>query len=174
MSITDNLIIKLVVNDEQSLYNSFNPEDEFDGSVKSYITSKIVDTNSIKGITLNVISQEPIDEDRFRSAVSSWVKDEKAAFKLKEKTILITLLAALIFGSLMLLLCIFLEKTIDVIQYSLMPIMGSLALGKSAGILVEDLPIIKAQNVIFKEMERSNVITFEYGQDNSRVSSGGN
>ena len=167
MSYAGNTDIKLVVHDEQDLYNSFSPEDEFNESVKSYIKSKIIDKNSIRGITLTVVSQNPIDEERFRTAVSNWIKYEKAEFKHNEKNTLLTLLGALIFGSIMLIMCIYLEKMIDVIQYSLMPVMGSLALGKAAGILVMDLPVIKAQNFIFNEMSQYNVITFEYGQDNN-------
>ncbi len=174
MGFSNNNEIKLIVRDEEGLYNHFSPEDEFDDSVKSYITSKIVDKNSIKGISLTVISQEPMDEDRFRSAVANWISNEKASFRLNERNTLLTLIGALIFGSIMLLLCISLEKIIDVLQYSLMPIMGSLALGKAAGILVEDLPVIKAQNLVFSEMSRYNVITFEYGRDNSNVSSAEN
>ena len=163
--------IKLVVNDEEDLYNHFSPEDEFDESVKSYIRSKITDTIKTKSISLTVISHDPIDEDRFHKAVADWINDEKAAFKINERSTLLTLLGSLVFGSIMLLLCLSLEKTIDVLQYSLMPIMGSLALGKAASILVEDLPIIKAQRWVIGEIEKSNVITFEYGQDNSSISS---
>ena len=163
--------IKLVVNDEEDLYNHFSPEDEFEDSVKSYITSKIVDKNSIKGISLTVMSQNPMDEDRFRRAVANWISDEKASFRLNDRNTFLTLIGALIFGSIMLILCISLEKIIDVLQYSLMPIMGSLALGKATSILVEDLPLIKARSLVFSEMSKYNVITFEYGQHNSSVSS---
>lgn len=171
MDNTKNNSIKLIVNNEEDLYNHFSPEDEFDDSVKSYITSKIVDKDNVRGISLTVISQNPLDEKRFLSAVECWIADEKAKFHLNQRNTFLTLIGALIFGSIMLLLCLTLEKTIDVLQYSLMPIMGSLALGKAAGILVEDLPLIKAQSMVFKEIEKNNVIVFEYGQDNSITAS---
>ena len=170
MSQTQQTHIKLVVTDEQELYNSFSPDNEFDESVKSYIKSKIVDQSTLKSLRLTVISQDPIDEERFRSATASWIRDEKASFRQEDKSTYLTLLGALIFGSIMLLMCIYLEKTIDVLQYSLMPIMGSLALGKAAGILVEDLPMIKARKWIFEEIEHNNVITFEYGKKNDTIS----
>ena len=70
----------------------------------------------------------------------------------------------------MLLLCLTLEKTIDVLQYSLMPIMGSLALSKATGILVIDIPVIHAQRWILNEMNKYNVIKFEYGSDHNDLS----
>ena len=75
------------------------------------------------------------------------------------------LIGTLIFGSVMLLLCLSLEKIIDVLQYSLMPIMGSLALSKSASIIIMDMPLIRAKRWILEGMEKKNVITFEYEND---------
>ena len=162
--------IRLVVNDEQTLYTPFSPDPEFTEPVKAYIRTKLADEKYTNGISLTVISPKPIDEERFRSATASWIRDEKASFRQEDKSTYLTLLGALIFGSIMLLMCIYLEKTIDVLQYSLMPIMGSLALGKAAGILVEDLPMIKARKWIFEEIEHNNVITFEYGKKNDTTS----
>ena len=75
--------IRLVVDDEQALYTSFSPEDEFDESVKSYIRSKAASKDQTKSISLTVISKEPMDEERFRAAVSNWIRDER---ELKKKT----------------------------------------------------------------------------------------
>ncbi len=51
-----------------------------------------------------------------------------------------------------------------VIQYSLMPIMGSLCLGKAAGILVLDMPMLRAKRWILDELQRNSELKFEYSQ----------
>ena len=71
--------ISIVVENEQELYTSLSPEDEFNDSVKSYIRSKITGGGMKRYVGLTVISRTPIDEDRFRSAVSNWARDEKEA-----------------------------------------------------------------------------------------------
>lgn len=69
--------ITLIVNDEKTLYSAFSPEDEFDESVKSYIRSKIAGMDYKQNVRLKVVSRNHIDEDRFRLAVSNWIRDEK-------------------------------------------------------------------------------------------------
>lgn len=142
---------------------SFSPEDEFDESVKTYIRSKLSDgMHSRQGIDMTVISREPMNEERFRTAVSNWIKDEKASFRKKEKETLITLIGSLFFGSLLLIVSLLMEQRIEVLKYSLLPIMGSLALGSAASTLIVDLPTIKVERWFFKEIEENSVITFEY------------
>ena len=155
--------IKLIVDDEQSLYVSFSPEDEFSDSVKSYIRSKLSDgMHSRQGINMTVISRKPIDEERFRSAVSNWIRDEKESFNKREKETRISLIGGLVFGSLLLILSIVMEQRVEVLKYSLLPIMGSLALSKAASVLVVDVPTIRVERWFFTEIEKNSVITFEY------------
>ena len=155
--------IKLIVDDEQSLYVSFSPEDEFSDSVKSYIRSKLSDgMHSRQGIDMTVISRKPIDEERFRSAVSNWIRDEKVSFNKREKETRISLIGGLVFGSLLLILSIVMEQRVEVLKYSLLPIMGSLALSKAASVLVVDVPTIRVERWFFTEIEKNSVITFEY------------
>ena len=63
--------IILVVEDEKSLYTNFSPEAEFDHDVKEYIKSKIAGEEDNKSVQLTVVSQAPLDEEKFRSAVST-------------------------------------------------------------------------------------------------------
>ena len=157
--------IKLVVNDEQTLYNAFSPEDEFSEPVKSYIKSKIASADRCRSFNMTVLSREPIDEERFRSAVSNWTRNEKALFRTHEKKTIRTLIGMLIFGSIMLVLTLSLQKQIVELKYSLMPIMGTLALNNAVTIIIKDMPDISVKKWILNEMEKHNVITFEYGNE---------
>ena len=114
---------------------------------------------------MTVISQKPIDEERFRAASAYWIRTEKTVFRVQEKNTVRMLFGTLVFGSIMLILCLSLGKNIDVLQYSLMPIMGSLALSKAASILVLDMPIIRAKRWILDGIEQKNFITFKYDSD---------
>lgn len=170
MSHTEQMNIRLVVDDEQELYTSFSPEDELDGSVKAYLRSKIAANKYNSNLRLTVIPRKPMDEEKFRRAVSYWIKDEKESFSIEEKSTVRMLIGLLIFGSIMILACLSLQKTIDVLQYSLMPILGSLSLSRAASILIIDMPTIRAKRWILGSMEKHNVITFEYDQDNNSTS----
>ena len=156
--------IKLIVDDEQSLYVSFSPEDEFSDSVKSYIKSKLSDgMHSRQGIDMTVISRKPIDEERFRSAVSNWIRDEKRYRSIRERKRPGSRLSEAWFSDpFLLILSIVLEQRVEVLKYSLLPIMGSLALSKAASVLVVDVPTIRVERWFFTEIEKNSVITFEY------------
>lgn len=71
----------------------------------------------------------------------------------------------LIFGSIMLVLTLSLQKQIVELKYSLMPIMGTLALNNAVTIIIKDMPDISVKKWILNEMEKHNVITFEYGNE---------
>ena len=69
--------ITLIVNDEKSLYSTFSPEPEFSDKVQMYIKSKAAVEDMEHSINLHVLSRVPLDEDRFRTAVSNWIRQER-------------------------------------------------------------------------------------------------
>ena len=140
--------IRIVVENEQDLYTPLSPEDEFNDSVKSYIRSKITGGGMKRYVGLTVISRTPIDEDRFRSAVAHWARDEKEALGSDRKE------------KLRLLIGLY-----EVARYSLVPIMGSLSLSRATGLLIIDLPILSSQIKAFNRVERGSEVTFEYRSD---------
>ena len=163
----------LAVEDEQSLYSKFSPEDEFNEAVKGYIRSKVTGKDSDHSVNLTVRSNEPISEERFRSAVSNWIRDEKAMFRKQERETIRTLIGSLIFGSIMIIISIALQQRYEVLKYSLIPIMGSLALSNAAKILAVELPTNTARKRLFREMETNSKIIFEYGQDQTALPDSG-
>lgn len=157
--------ISLVVDSEQNLYSRFSPEDEFDESVKAYIRSKVRERDHSQNISLTVISRKPLDEERFRTAMSNWGKDEKAVMDVEMKDTMRMLIGTLIFGTIMILLSLMTEARFEVAKYSLMPIIGSLALGKAAEILVFSFPTFGVKKRLITEMGKGTSVTFEYGQE---------
>lgn len=154
--------IRLVVDDEQSLYTTFSPEDEFSDSVKGYIRSKITSSGFKRYAGLTVISRKPIDEDRFRLAVVNWVRDEREVFKRDRNETIRLMIGMLIFGSVLMVLSIKLQQKYEVARYSLVPIMGSLSLSRATGILIIDLPILSSKIKTLNRMEKGSMVTFEY------------
>lgn len=154
--------IILVVEDEKSLYTNFSPAAEFSHDVKDYIKSKIAGEEDNKRIRLTVVSQEPLDEEKIRSAVSAWISDEKRVLRQSEKNTMRLFFGLLVFGSIMILLSSFLVSRFTVLQNTLIPIMGSVSLTRAVRTLIIDVPKVRAQKWIFKEMEKNNVVSFEY------------
>lgn len=161
MGTGEQTIIWLVVDDEQTLYTTYSPENEFSESVKQYIRSKIATKDARHSISLTVMSRDPLDEERFRDAVSNWVRDEKAIFRKTRKDLIRMLVERLILGSTLILLSLGLQSKFEVLKYSLIPVMSSLALSKAASILILELPTNARYKKLLKDMEEGSVITFE-------------
>ena len=160
--------ITLVVRDEEDLYTAFSPEPEFCGELKTYIRSKVNEEKSKNGIQMTVVAEKPIDEERFRIASSNWNKDAKKAFKIQERQTLLMLIALLAVGSLLIIVSLALEKYNNVLKYSILPVIGSLALSRAAAILLIDLPTMRATKWILNEMDKKNVLSFEYQHDKNQ------
>jgi hypothetical protein len=157
--------IRIVVEDEEALYTKLSPEDEFNDSVKSYIRGKITGRGLNRYTGLTVTSRKPIDEDRFRSAVSNWVRDEEDVFKSDRYEKVCLLIGLLLFGSALVVFGIKLQDKYEVARYSLVPIMGSLSLSRATGILVIDLPLLSSKIKLLKRVESGSMITFECHRD---------
>lgn len=170
---TEQKEIRIVVEDEHTLYVPFSPEADFDESLKTYIRSKTTGEKLRQTFVLTVISGKPVDEKRFRSAVSNWIRDERVQFRKEEKETVFRLVGSLLFGSILVVLSIALQQQISVLKYSLLPIMGSLALSSAARILITDMPTVRAKRWMLDDMEKKNVITFEYNNENKDTSSEG-
>ena len=163
MGKAEKINISLVVDDEQQLYTTYSPEDEFSEAVKQYIRSKIATKDAHQSISLTVMSRNPLNEERFRSAVSNWVRDEKAIYQKTRKDLIRMLVERLILGSALILLSLPLQKQFEVLKYSLIPVRSSLALSKAASSLILELTTNAKYKKLLKEMEEYSVTTFEYG-----------
>lgn len=161
----EQMLITIVAKDEESLYLPFSPEPEFSNIVQWYIKDKVAGEDIKKSIRLHVISREPLDEGRFRTASSNWIRSERKKFREEERETLRLLTGMLIFGSLFVILSIALANNIGVIEHTLIPIIGSLALSRAAGIMVIDMPTLRAKRWMLDGMEKNNVISFEYKDD---------
>lgn len=153
--------IELLVNDESDLYIPYSPDSEFNQGVRSYIKSKIAYLGYDKAVNLKVISSAPIDEEKFRAAVANWIRDEKVLFMQESKEDNRMLIGMLVIASLFITLSLVLTEHVSVLSYTIIPVLGSVALGRAAGICISDLPINKTKRMLIDDMQKNGVIEFE-------------
>ena len=165
MKKTKRMTITLYNVNEKILYNPYSLEQEFHYGVQRYIKARAALEPTGTIIDMHIISQEPLDEDRFMAAVSSFVEQEKALLRKKEKETLRMLFGLLAFGSIFIVLSLTLMERFEVLKYSLLPVMGSLALSRATAILVIDIPTIRTQKLMLNAIEKNSRITFEYQSD---------
>ena len=152
--------IRLLVKNEKDLYTRFSPEDEFEYRLKNYLRSKIACSGFKNSIRLTVLSPSAIDENRFRAAVSNWIRDERAVFQQEASTSKRLLTGLLIIASILITMSLALVEHFSVLSYTIIPVLGSVALGKAAAICITELPIINIKLKLLREMEKNNAISF--------------
>ena len=153
--------VEIVVNDENDLYTPLSPDNEFEQGVRSYIKSKIALIGYDHNIGLKVISPAPIDEERFRSAVKNWIRDEKISMEQALRESNRIMFGMLVIASVFIILSLVLSKYISVLSYTIIPVLGSVALGRAAGIFITEMPVIKAKQKMADELEMNSPVIFE-------------
>ena len=161
--------ITLIVNNEERLYAPLSPEPEFDYKTQMYIKTKAAEEDMKSTIDMHVVSREPLNEDRFRTAVSNFVKQERALLRRTEKETLRTFIGLLAFASIFIMLSVALQQRFEVLKYSLLPFMGTLSLSRAARILLLEMPTMNAKEWMLNELEKNSKITFEYESDKELV-----
>ena len=68
----------------------------------------------------------------------------------------------LVIASVFIILSLYLAKYLSVLSYTIVPVLGSVALGRAAGIFLSDLPINTAKQRLIDEWEKKSIIVFEY------------
>ena len=153
--------IRLFVENEQDLYLSFSPKDEFNTGVKEYIRLKAACADYNSNIRLIVTCSAPIDEERFRSAVANWILEEKVIFRQESKVTHRMLIGMLVIASVFITLSLSLAQHFSVLSYTIIPVLGTVALSRAAVICLTDVPINKAKQRLLNEWEKNSVIVFE-------------
>ena len=161
MNLKESKEIKILVNKEEDLYTPFSPDSELNDDVKNYIKSKIIPAGYQNNFTLTVIYSDAIDEDRFRAAVSNWIKDEKEIFRQKAEASRRLLIGLFVIASIFIIANLAMVKTFNVLSYTIIPVMGTVALWKAADICITELPIINVKRKLLREMENNNNIVFK-------------
>ena len=153
--------ITIIVNNENDLYVPYSPDSIFSDGIKSYIRSKATEASSGNGVRLIVKSPVALEEEKFRTAVRNWVRDELASYTREDKITHHILIAMLIFASVFIILSMYLERYNNVFSNTIIPVLGSVALGRAAGIFVMDMPVSVARKKLIKEVEENSTVVFE-------------
>jgi len=117
---------------------------------------------------LTVISSSPLDEERFRSAIANWIKDEKTLFIRKEKQSVQLPSAMFIIGASIIILITLLRQFIELLTYAVILIIGTAVLGRGVTNWYEHTLGIKAKKWLLSELNKTNVIVFQNDERNSK------
>ena len=70
------------------------------------------------------------------------------------------LIGMLAVASALIFLSIFMQTRIEVLKYTIIPVLGSVALGRATGICITELPINRAKRQMIDQIEQNSTIEF--------------
>lgn len=151
-------VIKIYVDDESELYNSFDkehltPNDE----VVSYIVGKLPNRRLNEKTVIELVSDNEIDKEQFKKALNNQIKTEEASNK-REKNLELLKQVFLVFVGLMFITLSFYISKFDVKMLSeISSIIGTFSIWEATNIWLIDTRRINATGRQLERMKNTEI-----------------
>ena len=136
--------IKIRVEDESELYNSFDPtETTLSDDLTNYICHAVKNQNRGEKTLLHIISKSAINEEKFKKALDSYFVELQHNYQKQKKTNRINALRMSLIGVLFILLGIVLHGKFCAVTTTVVETFGSFSIWEAANIWLEEMPKLR-------------------------------
>lgn len=139
--------IKLVIHDENVLYNPLD-RTVISNDVALFIKDRISEIHS--SLNLGIISDEPVDIERLKKAIDTYVQTEKRKLDFELRWNSLRQLRLFLIGIAFIALWLFASSKIKEIWLEVLSIIGSFAVWEAANIWVIDKPDIRIKKRLLR------------------------
>ena len=153
-------IIKLKIDEEKDLYDPFDPGKNLSNEVIGYIMKKAGNKNLLDTIHLQIISNQPVNENDVRTAISEGIKSTAKELQRKKKSTVFSQIRLLIIGVALIALSLFLSSRISTLFNTVLTTIGSFSIWESANNTIIKLPKLMLQNKVLKRLASESEISF--------------
>lgn len=136
--------INLNVRDEEQLYSSFDPQGSLlSEETKAYLLSELRAGGRKDGMGLNVISESPMDEERFVGSIRRWIDDEQQSIQISQRRNSIQQLWMFGIGLAFVTLSLVLQPLVNVVWFTVLSTIGAFAIWEAAGFWIVRNPELR-------------------------------
>lgn len=160
--IEQEVVIKIT--DEKDLYNSFSPEKEFSEDVVSYIGKRIDRQRNNRGLLVKVLSEKPINEKDFETALQNLIINEKERVARLKQIMFYKQLWMFSVGTFFIAISLFLQSHISVLPYTILSTIGAFAMWEAAAIWIIEKPKLKIRKKLIDKYTLGYKIEFELSE----------
>ena len=157
--------IRIKINDEDELFNPFNPEDEFSDEVKGFITAQLESLEHPDSITFTFISPVPLDRERVELARIRWNNDLQESIKREKKVNRFKQLWFLTVGAVFIIVDLLLADYFNTIIEVALSTFGAFCLEEVAYIWIVDYPRLRLLKTILRVLAKTETVRYEQPQD---------
>ena len=156
-----NYTVNLVIGSESDLYCPYNNDCELDEGVTEYIIRKAKGKKSGENIVIKIISGEPVDEERVRSAFNKFYEETALQNKRMARKNGLKQLWMFIIGIVFIGLSIILDSKIDMLVFQIISTIGAFAIWEASSIWIVDNPALTITKIVNKKLLKDLTIEFE-------------
>lgn len=146
--------IKLVIQNENDLYNPFDPSTISD-DVISFIKDRTDTSHS--GLTLSIISVSSIDTERLKKAFASYVILQRKKLDQERRRNRIQQLRLFLIGITFIACWLFVSSKTEGVWPEVLSIIGSFAVWEAAGIWLIDNPNMRIKKLMIRLLENIEI-----------------
>ena len=145
--------ITLNVIDEERLYNSFDPQRNLlNDEVKTYLMGEVQIEGRMDGVSLEVRSTTPIDEERFSAGIRRWVEDEERSIRVARRGNAIQQTWMFGLGVLFIALSLLFQPMVSVVWFTVLSTIGAFSMWEAASIWIVQNPKLRLRKHAVKRL----------------------
>ena len=154
-------ILKLSVDNEKELYHAFDPDEtQLSDEVVSYLSDRMTERNLGEEVDLQIISPDPVDEDKFRNAVAKWVSDEQRLIRIERRKNLLQMIWRFGLGMLFIIISLMVQSKVSAVWFTVLSTIGAFSIWEAANIWIIENPKLRMRKRVMEKM--SGYITIRF------------
>ena len=151
--------IKLRVDDERDLYNSFAiNQDTLSDDLMSYIEQKAEDRNIGEKVIIEVDSHKDIDIENLKRVFHKYIDDELNSLEKAKKVYSMKQIRLFIIGFIFIAIWLAFSKTNFAVIVEILSIIGSFAIWEATNIWLIDKPDLKMRRIKFEFLKNFEIV----------------
>ena len=150
--------MKIKINNENELYNSFDKfEETLSEDLISYINNKSEIALMKEKEDIEIISEEKIDENKFKKAFEKYCDEQLMLIKRQQKVNETKQVGMLVVGILFIIFTILLNDKINIVILEIISTMGSFSIWESANSWLLQSKVIKFNKIKAMKLKNSEI-----------------
>ena len=160
------LIIPICVDDEQALYDEFDPADQrLSDAFKGYLEDFIADRNPGERVRLELLSSNGFDLERFRRAYRLHIDRLRQRNRKDRVRKTASALRLLGIGVAFVLIGFAFARSMGEVAAAIVSTIGSFSIWEASAVWIEEMPMITARERVLAVLSETKIVRIEEGAE---------
>ncbi|MCR5731519.1 MAG: hypothetical protein K6G51_01055 [Sphaerochaetaceae bacterium] len=147
--------IKLKIDDEEKLYDSFDPSGiTLSGDVVSYLEDCIYDRKLGESVTLELFSKKNIDMDHFTKALDKFLEKKEERLKREHLKNKLNSYRLLVIGIIFVIIGIVFASKLNAVLAAIVSTIGSFSIWEASNVWLQIIPELRKEMLVINKLQK--------------------